>query len=282
MNLPLPATKSAPGSDEPNQLGAGNEVILTRLPLLFQICLGVSLSIVPCSGALSQQVSNDSSASAAAIVGQLVAHNEARERELGPYTAHRHYHVAYHGFPHGAEADMVVDVTCDGPSSKKFEIVSQSGSHLLVDHVLKKLLETEQDASHDRTDNALTPANYNFTLVRTEAVEDRPAYVLAVEPKRQRSLLYRGTIWVDAADYAVVRIEAEPAKNPSFWIRSTQIHHIYEKTGAFWLPQSNRSETKVRLGGTAILTIDYGDYRLSNTAAGQPVSATPGANAPLN
>jgi hypothetical protein len=282
MNSPPPATNSAPASGQSNQPGTGNEIIRTRLPLLFQLCLGASLVIAPSSAALAQQADADGSASAAGIVQQLVTHNEERARELGPYTARRHYHVAYHGFPHGAEADMVVDVTCDGPSSKKFEIVSQSGSHLLVDHVLKKLLETEQDASRNRTDNELTPANYNFTLVRTETVQDRPAYVLAVEPKWQRSPLYRGTIWVDARDYAVVRIEAEPAKNPSFWIRNTQIHHVYEKAGAFWLPQSNRSETKVRLGGTAVLTIDYGDYRFSSTAAAQSISATTVVNAPLN
>jgi hypothetical protein len=36
------------------------------------------------------------------------------------------------------------------------------------------------------------------------------------------------------------------------------------------LPRSNRSETKVRLGGTAVLTIDYGSYHfLSSTASAQ-------------
>ena len=250
-------------------------------PLFVRFCLGVSLAVVPFP-AQSQQGSVDRSVSAAEIAQQLAARNDQRARELGPYTSRRHYHVAYQGFPHAAEADMVVDVTCDGPSSKKFAIVSESGSHLLLDHVLKKLLKTEQDASRDRTNSALTPANYTFNLVRSETDENRPTYVLTVEPKQQRSLLYRGTIWIDARDYAVVRIEAEPAKSPSFWIRSTQIHHVYEKTGEFWLPQSNRSETKVRLGGTAVLTIDYGEYHFLSTAATRTISAVPAVSAPLN
>jgi hypothetical protein len=28
------------------------------------------------------------------------------------------------------------------------------------------------------------------------------------------------------------------------------------------LPEKNRSETKVRIGGTAVLTIDYGIYQI--------------------
>ena len=70
--------------------------------------------------------------------------------------------------------------------------------------------------------------------------------------------LYRGKIWVDAAEVAVVKVKAEPAKNPSFWIMRPQITYTSAKTGGFWLPEFNRSETKVRVGGTAVFTIDYG------------------------
>jgi hypothetical protein len=65
----------------------------------------------------------------------------------------------------------------------------------------------------------------------------------------------------------VVKIEAEPAKNPSFWIAHTQISHSYAKTGGFWLPAQNRSESKVRIGGTAVLTIDYGTYQVEPATA---------------
>jgi hypothetical protein len=72
--------------------------------------------------------------------------------------------------------------------------------------------------------------------------------------------LYRGKIWVDAADFAVMKMETEPAKSPSFWIARTLIHYTGAKTGGFWLPQHVRSETHVRIGGTAVMTIDYGSY----------------------
>jgi hypothetical protein len=252
----------------PNRMD--DSVRTTRAGLLR---LGLVLSVAGAQffSAAAQQSSGEARPAIGEIVQRLVARNEQRAQELGPYTSRRHYHVEYHGFPHAAVADMVVDASYDGPSSRHFTVVSESGSHLLLEHVLGKLLRTEQDSAHDRADNALTPANYNFTLVRTETVGGRLAYVLGVEPKKPRGLLYRGTIWVDAQDYAVVKIDAHPAKNPSFWISDTEIHHVYEKDGEFWLPKSNRSETKVRLGGTAILTIDYGDYRFATKGASPPV-----------
>jgi hypothetical protein len=67
---------------------------------------------------------------------------------------------------------------------------------------------------------------------------------------------------VDAVDFAVVKMETEPARNPSFWISRTLIHCSSAKVDGFWLPLEVRTETKVRVGGTAVLTIDYGTYQV--------------------
>ena len=40
-----------------------------------------------------------------------------------------------------------------------------------------------------------------------------------------------------------MRMEGEPAKNPSFWTKDTKIEQVYAKVGNFWLPRSNRSTT---------------------------------------
>jgi hypothetical protein len=78
--------------------------------------------------------------------------------------------------------------------------------------------------------------------------------------------LYYRRIWVDAEDFAVVRLEAEPAKNPSFWTRKTKIEQVYVKIGDFWLPSHNYSVTAIRLGGSAELTIDYKDYEITSAS----------------
>lgn len=199
--------------------------------------------------------------SADEIVSQMQRHNQIRADDLKHYQSLRHYEVRYKGLATIA-AKMDVEAKYDSASGKSFRIVSQSGSGFLVDKVLKRLIETEKEASSEKKSTALTPANYRFRLEGMDSVAGRPAYVLDVDPLVPTKLLYKGKIWVDVADFAVAKIEAAPAKNPSFWISSTAIHHQYSKTEGFWLPEQNRSETKVRLGGTAVLTIDYGTYQV--------------------
>ena len=196
------------------------------------------------------------------IVDEMLRHNKARAEGLRHYQSLRHYEVEYKGYSAKIGAKLEVEADYDAVSGKTFHIVSQSGNKLLLDKVLKRLIESEKDAEQNKNSTALTPTNYKFHLSGIENVAGRPAFILEVEPLLDNKYLYRGKIWVDATDFAVARIEAEPAKNPSFWISSTAINHEYTRTGEFWLPAQNRSETKVRVGGTAVLTIDYGKYQV--------------------
>jgi hypothetical protein len=84
--------------------------------------------------------------------------------------------------------------------------------------------------------------------------------VFEVVPRGKSKYLYRGKIWIDVQDFAVKRIVAEPAKNPSFWVKQAKIEQQYKKVDQFWLPAKNHSASSVRLGGHADLTIVYGDY----------------------
>ena len=207
----------------------------------------------------------DDGTTTAPIVQQLVERNKDRADRMPECTSKRHYHIQFHGFGRTMDADMDVEVLDHGSASRTFHITAQSGSHVLLDHVLKKLLESEQEAAQHKNATGLTPQNYRFTLVGNANEDGRQLFILQVEPKINQKLLYRGRIWVDATDFAVVRVEAQPAENPSFWIRSTEIHHVYSKVGDFWLPQRNVSESKIRFGGTATLTIDYSNYQFEHS-----------------
>jgi hypothetical protein len=199
------------------------------------------------------------------IVSRLVSNNQRRNQLLQRYTAQRQYHLVYTGITGRREADMVVEVRYKAPASKDFTVVSTSGSSLIVNRVFKKLLETEKEAADEKSQasTALTEENYKFELLGQEEIEGRPSYVLMLDPKADNRLLYRGRIWIDAADFAVARIEAEPAKRPSFWISHTRIHHEYRKVGEFWLPAQNQSTSDVRLGGHAQLSISYRSYEVT-------------------
>jgi len=142
---------------------------------------------------------------------------------------------------------------------------------LIVDRVFRKLLESEQESmiAENRARTALNTENYNFTMIADESGGTSSNYVFQVEPKNPSKFLYRGKIWIDATDFAVSRMEVEPAKSPSFWTKKSEISHTYAKVGGFWLPKQNRSVSTIRLGGQAILTIDYNDYKIADSAAVQ-------------
>jgi outer membrane lipoprotein-sorting protein len=198
------------------------------------------------------------------VVQNLEARNAQRTAALEQFEGKRVYRMEYRGFPGNREAEMVVKVSFRAPNRKEFDVVSETGSKFIIDHVFKKLLEGEQEAAKgdNRQQSALTSENYSFELAGYEASPEGDQYVLNLLPKTKNKFLYRGKIWVDAKDFAVVRIEAEPAKNPSMWIKQTDIAHKYVKVDDFWLPAENHTESVIRLGGKATLLIEYRDYKI--------------------
>jgi hypothetical protein len=202
----------------------------------------------------------------AQIVDNMQRHNQAQTAAQKHLKSIRQYQVEYRGFSTVLAARMEVEFNYDAASGKSFRIVTQSGSKMLCEKVLKRAVESEKEASQDKAATALTPANYSFYLAGSDSLAGRPAYILDVNPLAKSKFLYKGKIWVDAAEFALLKIDAEPAKNPSFWISRTRILQTFAKTGDCWLPQQNRSESKVRIGGTAVFTIDYGTYQIESNA----------------
>lgn len=197
------------------------------------------------------------------IVRQLEERNRRRAAALRKFEGRRTYRMLYQGFFGTREAEMVVGVK-SSPEEREFTVESQSGSKFIVDHIFKKLLEGEKEAASEeyRRRTALSSQNYDFTLAASDSNEETSAYVLNVTPRTDEKYLYRGKIWVDAKDFAVARIDAEPAKSPSVWVKKTEIKHKYEKIEEFWLPAENRTDSVIRFGGHALLSIEYQDYKI--------------------
>jgi len=218
--------------------------------------------------------------SAEQIVQKLEQMNRERAEALHKFEGTRVYRMQYRGFPGNRDAEMTVTMRYEAPNTKKFTVISQSGSKFLIDHVFKRLLEGEQEATsrENRQQTALNTTNYDFTLAGYEDSPEGGRYVLNTIPKSKNKFLYVGKIWVDAKDFAVVKIEAAPAKSPSFWIKKTEIRHTYTKVDDFWFPAENHSQSYIRLGGEATLSIEYKDYKIGEAgplrqAGGSPENA---------
>jgi outer membrane lipoprotein-sorting protein len=257
---------------------------ITLLIAQFLMCCGFWQSASAQLGN-SSAVDSPTALNSEQVVNKLVQRNLERAQSLAAYQGTRIYRLEYHGFPGSRSAEMTVDVKYRSPGTKEFSVRSEEGSRLVIDRVFQVLLQNEKEALSEENQArvALNNDNYRFAMVGIQTMPTGPCYILAVEPLTKNKLLYRGRIWVDAEDFAVVRIEATPAKNPSFWTKETKIEQVYAKVGEFWLPLSNRSNSTIRLGGHAYFTIQYREYQVTAiTPPGKPNPSQDTASAILD
>jgi hypothetical protein len=121
-------------------------------------------------------------------------------------------------------------------------------------------MEAEQlnDVEPARNAVDIKRQNYRFSFIRFDPAAQ--AYVFQVEPRTSNRYLFRGLIWIDQHDYAVQRIEGEPAQSPSAFVRRTRFVHEFQKSGSQWIQARHRSEVELMVPGRAVMGIDYSDY----------------------
>ena len=232
----------------------------------FLLCLLVSLI---CGFPVkAQQAVASATLSADEVMDRVAEMNDQRSHSLAAYSGLRTYHLECHCLAHKS-ANMIVHIEFHAPVQKDFTVVSESGSGTIRERVFKELLKAEQESMllENQQHSALTRDNYTFEFLEYQKTGTNEVYILKAQPRRSSKFLFRGRIWVDARDFAVTRIEGEPAVNPSWWTEKTNFTRTYQKIGEFWLPELNESHSKVRIFGTAVLTIEYGDYSLQTEEA---------------
>ena len=108
-------------------------------------------------------------------------------------------------------------------------------------------------AAHAKA-SEFTPDNYSFALLGRGNLAGKQFYVLQLSPKRECTELIRGKAWIDADTFLVTRIEGEPAKNPSWWVKNLHLSINYGRADGLWLPLETRATADLRLLGTHTLS----------------------------
>lgn len=182
-----------------------------------------------------------------------------RQEALLSYQARRRYLVA-HGLL-GKPAFLLVQEHYMAPEEKQFRVLERSGPEAVEKRVFQRLLKAERDAARSpaRQTVELCRRNYRFAFQRYDPAAQ--AYVFQVEPRNSSPYALRGKIWVDAQEYAVQRIEGEPARDHSIFIHQSRFVREFAKFGDFWFPIRHRSEAELFLFGRATLEIDFFDYQ---------------------
>jgi outer membrane lipoprotein-sorting protein len=198
-----------------------------------------------------------------AIFAKLVESNSLRESRLKQYSVQSTYRVQNDKGEMRAETQALLRYRA--PDIKEFKIISEKGSGLIRTRVFKPLMDVEIEtaAERNRLDSSITPNNYTLALLGEEEVAGSHCFVVQATPKRDDKYLFTGKIWIHSAEFAVVKIEGQPAKNPSLWIKRVDFVRRYQKIGEFWLPLKNESITRVRVFGKNTLTTEYDNYEIN-------------------
>lgn len=193
---------------------------------------------------------------------EILAHMERRYEQqlqaLESYRDRRRYSVTHSLL--GESTYLLVEEKFLAPEEKRFQVLERGGSSAVQQRVFFRLLQVEEETARESTrlQVDLCRRNYDFTFQQYDPTAG--AYVFQVKPRSSNPYLLRGKVWINAEDFAVQRIEGEPAQRSSALIRQTHFVHEFAKFGDFWFSVRHRSETELFLFGRASLAIDYFDY----------------------
>jgi outer membrane lipoprotein-sorting protein len=194
------------------------------------------------------------------IVAKMLERNRLRSEQLRRYSAVRTYEIRN---PEGKiAAQAVVRVDYQAPDKKTFNKTSEKGSVIVRHLVFDRLIQSESETSSGREhrNSAITTVNYTFMLSGEEEVGPYHCFVLGAAPKSKEKYLFEGKVWVDAQDFAIVKIAGHPAKKPSFWINRADFVRQYQRIDGFWLPYRDETFVEVKIYGRRIFTVDHQQY----------------------
>lgn len=200
------------------------------------------------------------------IVAKLIERNQLRDAQLRQYSAVRTYEVR--NSQGKLSAQEIVRFEYRTPDKKTFHKTSEKGSGIVRRLAFDRLMQSESEAASGKEhhDSALTSTNYTFTFIGEEDLGPYHCFVVEAAPKRKDKYLFEGTIWIDALDFAVVKIAGHPAKRPSFWIKRADFVRQYQKIDGFWVPLRDETLVDVKIHGKKIFTIDHDGYSINGDA----------------
>jgi hypothetical protein len=159
-------------------------------------------------------------------------------------------------------AEETVAVRYKAPQWETFTVSSGSGSKFVRQHVFRRLINYEVQRMRNRKsdDRLITSENYDLQMVGWDRVGKVDCLVVDATPKRVQKDLFRGKIWINNEDFAIVKIAGHLARSPSFWIKEVEFERNYVKIGDFWLPQRESVVSRVRIFGRKVMIVDYRNY----------------------
>jgi hypothetical protein len=167
---------------------------------------------------------------------------------------------------HKTKSQVIADVTFVPPDLKKYAIQQTNGTGL-GERIVRRALESEAEVVKDYSLTDISLNNYDFRFVGEQNLSGQRCHVLELLPRRKDKNLLRGNIWVDANTYLLHRVEGEPAKNASWWLRDVRIALFYGDVAGMWLATASEATANVRILGQHTMVSRDVKYNISELVA---------------
>lgn len=220
---------------------------------LYGLALLLALAIVPAK------------ATAPNAAGHSIKQFLARSQTAHSYRAIRRLEAE-----NGDRRGWIEAITQYSPTTGlHYEITDEGGSGYIRKKVLRALLTGERDAfaRGDAERSALVSSNYTF---EPAGIEEDGLVAVLLSPRRKEHALVHGTMFLQTADGALVRLQGRLAKSPSFWVKNVDIVRSYERVGDAVMPVALESRAQLRMLGPATLRMTYSYSEID----GQPIEHT--------
>jgi len=209
------------------------------------------------------------------LLKSIIQHMEAALQQnrahARPYSVTRDY-VLYGNDPEHVKGHIVAQVNFLPPNRKSYDIAESTGG--FQEKVVRRVLDHEVEVTRDPQDTWLTSHNYDFELVGEQTLNGRRCYVLRTHPKRSDKDLMKANVWVDADSYRILRLDGEPQKSPSFWVKDVHLTLDFGDVSGMWLQTHTQAMAHVRFAG------DYKMYSRDTRYDTAPMLASAPANRP--
>jgi hypothetical protein len=181
------------------------------------------------------------------IIARMAQAGEDNHARFRPYIVTRDYKLF------GEEkttptSEVIAELTFAPPHLKSYAIRQTNGTGT-GESIVRRMLEGQIAFAKDSGSTDISQDNYDFRFIREEDVNDRHCYVLELLPRRKAKNLLHGNIWVDTETYLLHRVEGEPVKSSSWWLRDVRIVLLFGYVGEMWIQTSSESTANVRIAG---------------------------------
>ena len=215
-------------------------------------------------GAVAEELPSSERPDLATLVKRITEAQLDNHERAKAYSVTREYKV----FGNDAvtpRTEVVAKINFLPPDLKNYDIDQSTGG--MGEKVVRRILDHEVDAARDPHLMMVSEQNYDFDYVGEDKLDGVPCYKLRLTPKHERKELLKSTIWVDKNSYRMLRMEGDPAKSPSFWVKDVHLVIQFGEVAGMWLQTQTLALAHLRFGGEYKITAQNVDYDVPRSVA---------------